>query len=209
MYLSGNWNRQKMKLLKIEYLINRGSFAESAIFQQLLKEIKIAIAAVKNPKGSQEFSIFPVKQANGVVPIKESCMLTLEKAGWNLEARMRLGSRLVPGPVDAVKSVGENKYFAVEWETGNISSSHRALNKMALGMLDGTLLGGILILPSRDLYFYLTDRIGNFAEIEPYFPIWKNICCGDGVLAVIEIEHDKASLDVPKIPKGTDGRALV
>lgn len=198
-----------MKILRIEYLINRGSFSESALFSKLLDEVQTAIAAVKNPKDADEFIIYPVKQANGVVPIKESCMQSLENADWKLEQRMHLGSRLAPGPVDAVKNIGGNKFFAVEWETGNISSSHRALNKMALGLLDGTLIGGILILPSRDLYFYLTDRIGNFAELEPYFPIWKNINCKEGILAVIEIEHDNTSQEVPKIPKGTDGRALV
>jgi DNA modification methylase len=30
-----------------------------------------------------------------------------------------------------------------------------------------------------------------------------------GILAVIEIEHDRESLDVPRLTKGTDGRALV
>jgi len=54
----------------------------------------------------------------------------------------------------------------------------------------------------------LTDRVGNFAEIEPYFNIWKNLKISKGLLAVIEIEHDALSKDVPPITKGTDGRAL-
>jgi len=68
--------------------------------------------------------------------------------------------------------------------------------------------GGVLILPSRNMYQYLTDRVGNFAEIEPYFNIWKNLKISKGLLAVIEIEHDALSKDVPPITKGTDGRAL-
>ena len=82
------------------------------------------------------------------------------------------------------------------------------MNKMAVGLLDGVLAGGILVLPSREMYQYLTDRIGNYAEIEPYFPVWKNLQIQEGVLAVIEIEHDALSTDVPTIRKGTDGRAL-
>jgi len=35
-----------------------------------------------------------------------------------------------------------------------------------------------------------------------------NLKIKEGVLAVIEIEHDSLSLDVPPIRKGTDGRAL-
>jgi len=88
---------------------------------------------------------------------------------------MSIASRVKPGPIDAVKEMPDGRYFSVEWETGNISSSHRALNKMAVGLLDGMLVGGILILPSRDMYQYLTDRIGNYAEIEPYFPFGR-IC---------------------------------
>jgi len=83
---------------------------------------------------------------------------------------------------------------------------------MAIGLLDKLVAGGILVLPCRSMYYYLTDRIGNFDEIRPCFPIWE--CLGksgqiaDGVLAVIEIEHDSLSDSIPWIPKGTDGRAL-
>ena len=33
--------------------------------------------------------------------------------------------------------------FAVEWETGNIASSHRAMNKMALALKQVRIAGGI------------------------------------------------------------------
>lgn len=58
------------------------------------------------------------------------------------------------------------------------------------------------------MYYWLTDRIGNFREIEPYFPIWRDVTVDERVLAVIEVEHDGTSQDVPRILKGTDGRAL-
>jgi len=79
---------------------------------------------------------------------------------------------------------------------------------MAVGLLDGILAGGILVLPSREMYQYLTDRVGNFVEIAPYFPVWRNLQINEGVLAVFEIEHDATSLVVPPIKKGTNGRAL-
>lgn len=198
-----------MKIIKIEYLINKGDFANSPQMTSLLEEIKQAIHSVKHPANSEEFHIYPEQKGNGVKPIKESCMRFLQNEGWRLEVRMSLGSRINPGPIDAVKTVGTEMNFAVEWETGNISSSHRALNKLGIGLLDNKLIGGFLILPSRKLYFYLTDRIGNYAEIEPYFPIWKGLNVDKGVLGVIEVEHDCISEQVPKIPKGTDGRALV
>jgi hypothetical protein len=197
-----------VKIVKTEFLINSGNFSKSPEVQTIFQEIKGAILSVTHPKGEKEFTIYPEKKANGVVPIKKNFLESLVNHDWKCEHRMKIASRLRPGPIDAVKKVEEKRFFAVEWETGNISSSHRALNKMAVGLLDGILVGGVLILPSRNMYQYLTDRVGNYSEIEPYFPVWKNLSIAEGVLAVIEIEHDSESFDVPQIKKGTDGRAL-
>jgi len=131
----------------------------------------------------------------------------LAKLGWNLETKIAIAARVRPGPLDATKHVGD-KIFAVEWETGNISSSHRALNKLALGIISGVLIGGVLILPTRNMYKYLTDRVGNLEELEPYFPLWRTLQCDEGLLAVMAIEHDAVSKEVPRIRKGTNGRAL-
>jgi len=65
-----------------------------------------------------------------------------------------------------------------------------------------------LILPTRRMYQYLTDRVGNFEELEPYFDLWKALRCDEGLLAIMAVEHDDVSKDVPRIPKGTNGRAL-
>ena len=108
---------------------------------------------------------------------------------------------------EASQTIGDTgQYFAVEWETGNISTSHRAINKIALGILQGKLVGGALVLPSGELYPFLTDRIGNFPEIEPYFPVWANLnydrAC---VISVFEVEHDRKDSSLECIAKGTDG----
>jgi hypothetical protein len=197
-----------MKIKKIDFLIQEGNFSHSPEFENILNEVKSAVKAVVWPEGSDLFTIYPQKKGNGVVPIKKEFMNVLVQKGWMLEHRMSIASRIRPGPIDAVKRLSDGQFLAVEWETGNISSSHRALNKMAVGLLDGMLAGGILILPSREMYQYLTDRIGNYAEIEPYFPVWRNLSIEKGLLAVIEVEHNASSLEVPQIKKGTDGRAL-
>ncbi|AGA21677.1 MULTISPECIES: Putative BamHI-like type II restriction endonuclease [Bacillus] len=111
-----------------------------------------------------------------------------------------------PGALDACKKAGD-KLFVVEWETGNISSSHRALNKMALLLLNGHISAGILIVPTRKMYPYLTDRIGNYDELLPYFNLWKNVDVDKGYLEIIPIEHDDLCELAPIIPKGTDGNA--
>jgi hypothetical protein len=80
---------------------------------------------------------------------------------------------------------------------------------MALGILKKVLIGGALIVPTRKMYRYLTDRIVNLQELEPYFPLWKALHIDEGLLVVIAIEHDSVSSEVERIAKGTDGRALL
>lgn len=198
-----------MKILRTEFLIKKGGVVDAPWVKDVFEEIQEAIISVKHPRGSQDFCIYPEEMGNGVKPIKNSCMKYLRNAGWELEQKLSLASRENPGPIDATKKVSDGKIFAAEWETGNISSSHRALNKMSIGLLEGKLIGGLLILPSRAFYKYLTDRVGNFAEIEPYFPMWRSLPVENAILAVIEIEHDRISKSVRRIKKGTDGRALV
>jgi len=134
-------------------------------------------------------------------------MLELKRQGWKLEEPLGIAILRKPGKLDAVLYTKFGP-VALEWETGNISSSHRALNKMALGLMKGVLAAGILVVPSRELYKYLTDRVGNMGEVEPYLELWRRIPCQRGVLEIVAIEHDAISTKVPRIPKGTSGRAL-
>ena len=131
-------------------------------------------------------------------------MLTLKRRGWSTDERGN------PLRLDAVKNLRNRRHFGVEWETGNISSSHRSINRLFLGHKQGLLIGGVLIVPTRKLYHYLTDRVGNFAELEPYFEIWTEAAgWKEGVLAILAVEHDGTNPEVPRISKGTDGRALI
>ena len=197
------WGDWIMKCVQIEYIVKKGSFAKSAEWTRILAEIKKAIKAVVWPPENNCFNINPKKQGNGVVPIKEAFLLSLEKTGWNIKER---GNAL---RLDAIKALPGQKLFGVEWETGNISSSHRAINRLLLGNFKHGLIGGVLIVPSRELYQYLTDRIGNFTELTPYLELWKSISgWSNGVLAIIVIEQDGVDSSVPLIKKGTDGNAL-
>jgi len=197
-----------LKLEKTEVLIDKGTFSQSAEWNRIRNDIESTIKAMESPPGSGKFILSDQQHGNGVVPIKQMFIgLLKRKPGWKPEILLEIPARMEPGAVDAAIKVGD-KLFAVEWETGNISSSHRAVNKMALGLLKGVLVGGMLILPSRKMYYYLTDRIGNFEELAPYFDVWKNLSVKDGLLAVMAVEHDGVSKQVQKFAKGTDGRAL-
>lgn len=201
-----------MKIIRTEVLIDAGGFSASPEWAEIQEQFTKAIHSVEWPPGSGSFTLHdqPGKkrgEGNGVKPIKNACMRHLKANGWSLETPVDIAAVKRPGKMDATRRVGA-QLFCVEWETGNISSSHRAINKMALGLMDGILVGGVLILPTRKMYNYLTDRVGNFREIEPYFPLWRSIPVREGILAAIAIEHDAVSTDVPRIEKGTDGRAL-
>jgi hypothetical protein len=197
-----------MRIVQETSLISIGNFAESSDWSIIRDEIREAISLIVHPPGTSNFTINPTRHGNGVKPIKKACMIALrDRFGWNLETSINYATRS-PGKVDATKIL-DNHLFALEWETGNISSSHRSINKMVLGLLRGVFLGTALVLPSRKIYPYLTDRIGNYEELEPYFDVWRAVRLEEGFLAIFVIEHDRVDSNVPTIPKGTDGRALI
>jgi hypothetical protein len=202
-----------MKIVKIEKIIDSGNFSKSNDWQTVQEHIIQSIRSIEWPPGAGSFTLHDQSgkkrgQGSGVKPIKKACMLKLQSLGWQLETPVRIAADKRPGPMDATYIIG-NHLFCLEWETGNVSSSHRALNKIAMGILKNILIGGVLIVPTREMYKYLTDRVGNYPEIEPYFPMWHALPIKEGILVVIAIEHDAVSKDVPRIEKGTDGRALL
>jgi len=202
-----------MKIPHTETLIHRGPFAISEEWHSIKEKILTAVKLVDWPPGSGSFTIYPQSgkkrgEGNGVKPIKDAAIKYLVDHGWKPEHPWPIGERIKPGKMDAAYETSKG-LVAFEWETGNVSSSHRSINKMALGLLSETIIAGILIVPSRKLYPFLTDRIGNYDELEPYFPLWRVTPCNEGVLEILVFEQDAESLEVPRIPKGTDGRAIV
>lgn len=196
-----------MKIIQHISLIDDGYFSKTNEFQKIIDDIYIAVEAIKNPPGSNFFTLNPTKKGNGVTPIKDRFIEVLDCMGWQDEKKVK-NPNMKKRKIDTSMLTSDGKYFGVEWETGNISSSHRAINRLKKGILENALNGGILVLPSRNTYTYLTDRIGNFQELEPYFQVMADTANPIGYLGVIEIEHDYLSPEVPLIKKGTDGRAL-
>lgn len=172
-----------------------------------------AIGLVDWPHNTGTFVIYPESgkkrgEGNGVGPIKIPCVQSLARRGWLTERLPRLEAGVIkPGDLDAIYFSNAGA-IGFEWETGNISSSHRAVNKLLLTMQVGGLTGGFLVVPSDTLKLYLTDRIGNIGELRPYLPLWRSIPICNGVLQIVVVEHDATSRAVPRIPKATDGRAL-
>lgn len=217
-----------MRVVETIALIERGPFAKSAEWRVISDEVSAAVSQAEWPVGAGTFTIYPESgkksgEGNGVVPIKAKSMAVLKAAGWSLEFPWAVGerpdpaavvTRVVeravkgsrPGDIDAARKFPEG-LVVVEWETGNVSSSHRSLNKMALGLVLGQCVAGILVVPNMKLARYLTDRIGNIEELRSYFPMWRALQVENGVLELLVIEQDAESDQVPRIPKGSDGRA--
>ena len=142
-----------MKIIRTEILIDAGGFSASPGWEEVQGQIAEAIHSVEWPPGSGSFTLHdqPGKkrgEGNGVKPIKDACMRHLSGNGWSLETPVDIATVKRPGKMDATRPMND-RLFCVEWETGNISSSHRAVNKMALGLLEGILVGGVLIVPTR------------------------------------------------------------
>lgn len=203
-----------MKIVQQQDIVRKGRLADSVDIKEAEQEISDGIKAIHWPEGAGGFFLNPASkgkgrgEGNGVKPIKEAFITYLKSKDWKDELRVRSHGVAGTGPLDAVRETPHG-LFAVEWETGNISSSHRALNKICLGVLRGELAGGILVLPSTELYPFLTDRIGNFRELIPYLEMWQKLPYTEGVISIVVVEQDGLKDDAPRIPKGTDGRALL
>lgn len=212
-----------MKIVAWDSIADQGGYSETPAYARARSDLEAAVAEVVWPPGASDFAIYPESgkksgEGNGVVPMKAGFAAAINARGWELEKRapkatnaedaIIKGSR--PGAFDAHLTFQGNEPlpFVAEWETGNISSSHRAINRILLGIRLGYVSAGVLILPSRRLAPYLTDRIGNEPELLPYRPLWSEASLAPlSYFGMVVIEHDRTSLDVPRIPKGTDGRA--
>jgi len=176
---------------------------------------------------------------NGVRPLRDQFRNWMAKKKWTAEKplslipyfeRLREKSAVVFAKYPQTdekeevawnESVGDLDFWfktdsgfrtVVEWETGNISSSHRSLNKMCLALMGNLADAAVLVVPSKMLYKHLTDRIGNIRELQPYFYFWNRFgtLIEKGLLAVIEVEQDGLfeSMDVRQfVPTGTDGNS--
>lgn len=199
-----------MKIAGIHYLVRGGDFEQSDAWKSSLTDVLDAIALVTWPPDGTpgQFIIHPQsgkrrQEGNGVRPIKLAFLEALTGRGWGVDEFHN------PDRFDAVSPSREGRYVAMEWETGNISSSHRSINRFVRAWLRGDAWGGILVLPTRRLARYLTDRIGNWEELAEYTTVWSSHAWDRGAIAAISFEQDGESLEVPRIAKTTDGRALL
>jgi hypothetical protein len=137
------------------------------------------------------------KQIHDAVKERERSWLVsfLKSKGWATDRRSRnsLDRRL--GFFDAVLP-GPGMPIVVEWETGNISSSHYSMNKLAVLISSGIVSAGVFVVRSQRFYARPTDRAGNLRKLEPYLGLWKSLPCVTGMLEIIVFEPEAKNASI-------------
>lgn len=228
-----------MKWLRTMVIFDQGEVISSADWQTLHESYVRAILSIEHPRGSGSLTLrrkqrLPNNQwrRNGVKYLKNEFLTFMrDHEEWHAERNVDISPDrdqppllLYPsleeyrepitsnfGEFDFMATAADGTRVAIEWETGNISSSHRSMNKLAIALSKGVVDVGVLIVPSRELYDHLTDRIGNIGELSGYLEMWEGLrnTVERGLLAITVVEHDQLtdSEDIDYLTAGTDGRA--
>lgn len=228
-----------MRWLRTLVVFDRGNITSHSDWQKIHESYVRSIQSIDFPEGTGTLSLRRKFKScdgqwsrNGVKFLKSRFLSHMVKnEGWSAEASFDLGQQRVPpelklypslenyqepitsefGSFDFVTTAPQGTHVAIEWETGNISSSHRSMNKLAIALATGKIQAGVLILPSRNLYEHLTDRIGNIGELSGYLSMWKDLEARveRGLLVITVVEHDHLinDIDFPYLPVGIDGNS--
>jgi hypothetical protein len=228
-----------MKWLRTLVLFDQGGVMDSTDWSNVHESYVRSIRRIDHPVGSGSLTLRRKEQRtkdqwtrNGVPYLRTRFLQhMLRDEGWHAEGIMTLAPdrrqptiKLYPskedhrepvssefGGFDFVTKTDSGTRVAIEWETGNISSSHRSMNKLAIALANDVIQVGVLIVPSRPLYEHLTDRIGNINELSGYLGMWEKLKVGvnRGLLAITVVEHDHLTSDptASYLPVGRDGRS--
>lgn len=229
-----------MKWLRTLVLIDQGDIISSKDWNTVHESYVRSIRSIDHPAESGTLSLrrkmrLPNNQwqRNGVGYLRARFLDHMRNVeGWKSETDVDLGRdreqpaiKLFPsmesyrepitsdfGGFDFTTTGPNGSKVAIEWETGNISSSHRSMNKLGMALMNDVVQIGVLIVPSRSLYEHLTDRIGNIGELSGYLSLWEGLKTGvkKGLLAITVVEHDTLTDDaaIPFLKSGNDGRAI-
>jgi hypothetical protein len=228
-----------MKWLRTLIIFDKGNIVSSADWSAIHKSYVRSIESIDFPLGTGKLKLREKEKRadgqwnrNGVGYLRKRFLdhITNEEK-WKAESAFTLGESRKPptimlypgnkvhheeitsefGDFDLVSTAKNGSRVAIEWETGNISSSHRSVNKLAIAISTRQIDAGVLIVPSRGLYNHLTDRIGNIGELAGYLSMWHGIGAAieRGLLAITVVEHDEltTSKSFNYLPTGNDGRA--
>lgn len=195
-------------LIAKEYIskVAQDLISDSLLAKQAYNEVADSIKKNVTP-GYNVFILNNTKKnCNGVAPVKERCYQILEEDyDWYREKPLSYFHDDVQkgGPIDVYKEFFQNNDVlcaGLEFETGNISSAHRSMNKLCIGITKGEIAIGFLLMPIKAMSFYLTDRVSNYEELEPYFLLLDRT-----PFVVFGFDAEEYNPNAPLLPKGKDG----
>jgi hypothetical protein len=211
---------EPIKRAFLQTLQGRGWCVEDRSNPQRFDAVKY-ILPEEDPRLSQGLDLLNLSnrvqstlEGHGLATIGALTSLTRHRLG----ALEKIGAKARDEVVAALTFLGlrlhdDANYIGVEWETGNVSSAHRSINRILLANVADRqkCIGGGIVLPTREMANYLTDRISNYEELEPYFRVWERLAplWPELPLALIAIQHDRTSRRAPRIDKRTDGYNLL
>jgi len=221
-----------MKWLRTLILFDQGNVISSPDWPNLHESYVRSIQSIEYPTGSGSLTIRRKTRKPDGKWLRNGFLEHMRDVeGWEPEGNVNLARDRQQPPIKLYPSLQDYREpitsdfggfdlttvgrggtrIAIEWETGNISSSHRSVNKLAIALAAGIVEIGVLIVPSRDLYEHLTDRIGNIGELSGYLSMWEGLksTVTRGLLAITVVEHDSLTdaPDFPYLKAGNDGRA--
>jgi len=227
-----------MKWLRTIILFDKGNIIGAEDWGKVHESYVRAITSIDHPRGTGRLVLRKKERSgkdwkrNGVKYLRGRFLDHMTGTeGWKSEGKVDVAGDHVPpvlkefpsqapyqepitskfGGFDFVTKGKDGIRVAIEWETGNISSSHRSMNKLAIALNNGVIDVGVLIVPSRALYDHLTDRVGNIHELSGYLEMWHGLGAAipRGLLAITVVEHDELVVDntIPFLATGNDGMA--
>ena len=137
----------------------------STVAERLVKTNELAAQAFQEVRSSIINNVTPgsdhfilnctSKNCNGVVPVKQRCYQILEEEfGWYREKPLAYfhDDAQKGGPIDVYKEFTTERFLfkaGLEFETGNISSAHRSMNKLCVGLKKSELDLAMLMMPIK------------------------------------------------------------
>lgn len=199
---------KEYKSYTAEQMIRISAGAKGA-YNEIIEAIGNMVGNINNSK----------KKINSVSPIKNGLINMLhEKYNWEKEHHLQVLKDNISGSSDGSKrkrgqggGIDVFKEFVIdgykfrvgiEFETGNVASVHRSINKLSMGLRSNELDMMFLILPVFNLAQYLTDRVANYEEIEAYFPLFS-----DKPFIALGFDAENYSPSFPIFKKGKDGNS--
>ena len=114
-----------MKVVREKILIDAGGVRGTQAYSKIHQQILDAISEIVWPQGSSEFTIYPEKNANGMVPIMSAFVEHLIDLGWHRKRKSPTESPV--GPSFRLRFYSVCRKLPTQWVAGPNPASRSGL----------------------------------------------------------------------------------